>query len=185
MSEKLTPHHLARRAIVYVRQSSHHQLVHNTESQRRQYAMEQRVRGLGWQETEVIDEDQGRSAASTYGRTGCQRMVAEVCLGRIGAVAVTSLRTYRRIPVYSPDTQQADGWMHLTAAAAHLGIASKTLRLEAERGAVHAIHPLRDGPWVLNRRDLDEPTFRERLRNRPSGQTPPAGPSVDQLRRCK
>ena len=47
MSEKLTARHLARRAIVYVRQSSHQQLVHNRESQRRQYAMEQRVRDLG------------------------------------------------------------------------------------------------------------------------------------------
>ena len=47
MNEKLTARHLARRAIVYVRQSSHQQLVHNRESQRRQYAMEQRVRDLG------------------------------------------------------------------------------------------------------------------------------------------
>ena len=96
MSEKLTPHHLARRAIVYVRQSSHHQLVHNQESQRRQYAMEQRVRGLGWHETEVIDEDQGRSAASTYGRTGFQRMVAAVCLGHIGAVAAIEVSRFAR-----------------------------------------------------------------------------------------
>ena len=96
MTEKLTPHHLARRAIVYVRQSSHHQLVHNQESQRRQYAMEQRVRGLGWHKTEVIDEDQGRSAASTYGRTGSQRMVAEVCLGHVGAVAAIEVSRFAR-----------------------------------------------------------------------------------------
>ena len=48
MSEKLTAHHLARRAIVYVRQSSHQQLVHNRESQRRQYAMEQRSVSAIW-----------------------------------------------------------------------------------------------------------------------------------------
>ena len=96
MSEKLTAHHLARRAIVYVRQSSHQQLVHNRESQRRQYAMEQRVRDLGWHETEVIDEDQGRSATSTHGRTGFQRMVAEVCLGRIGAVAAIEVSRFAR-----------------------------------------------------------------------------------------
>ncbi len=100
---------------------------------------------------------------------------------RWSSMAVTSLRTYRRIPVYSSDTQQADGWMHLTAAAAYLEIASKTLRLEAERGAVKATHPLHDGPWVFNRCDLDDPTFRQRLRNRLSGHAPPAGPSVAQL----
>ena len=96
MSEKLTAHHLARRAIVYVRQSSRQQLAHNRESQRRQYAMEQRVRDLGWHETEVIDEDQGRSATSTHGRTGFQRMVAEVCLGRVGAVAAIEVSRFAR-----------------------------------------------------------------------------------------
>ena len=96
MSERLTTRHLERRALVYVRQSSHQQLVHNRESQRRQYGMEQRVRDLGWQETEVIDEDQGRSATSTHGRTGFQRMVAEVCLGRIGAVAAIEVSRFAR-----------------------------------------------------------------------------------------
>ena len=96
MSEKLTASRLARRAIVYVRQSSHHQLVHNTESRRLQYAMEERVRDLGWQETEVVDEDQGRSATTTHGRTGFQRMVAEVCLGKVGAVAAIEVSRFAR-----------------------------------------------------------------------------------------
>lgn len=96
MSEKLTPHHLSRPALIYVRQSSHQQLTHNHESRRFQYAMEQRVRDLGWQRTEVIDEDQGRSAATTIGRTGFQRMVAEVCLGKIGAVAAVEVSRFAR-----------------------------------------------------------------------------------------
>ena len=96
MSEKLTASRLARRAIVYVRQSSHHQLVHNTESRRLQYAMEERVRDRGWQETEVVDEDQGRSATTTHGRTGFQRMVAEVCLGKVGAVAAIEVSRFAR-----------------------------------------------------------------------------------------
>jgi DNA invertase Pin-like site-specific DNA recombinase len=96
MSEKLTARHLERRALIYVRQSSHHQLVHNTESQRLQYSMEQRVRDLGWQETEVIDEDQGLSATSTEERTGFQRLVAEVCLGKIGAVAAIEVSRFAR-----------------------------------------------------------------------------------------
>src|SRR6266849_2004821 len=87
MSEKITSRHLQRRALVYVRQSSYQQLLHNVESRRLQYAMEKRVRDLGWNETEVIDEDQGRSATTTIGRTGFQRLVAEVCLGKVGAVA--------------------------------------------------------------------------------------------------
>jgi DNA invertase Pin-like site-specific DNA recombinase len=55
--------------------------------------MEQRVRDLGWQETEVIDEDQGFSATSTEGRTAFQRLVAEVCLGKIGAVSSNGSRS--------------------------------------------------------------------------------------------
>lgn len=96
MSEKLTASHLGRRALIYVRQSSHQQLVHNLESRRRQYEMEKRVRDLGWQETEVIDEDQGRSATTTTGRTGFQRMVAEVCLGKVGAVAALEVSRFAR-----------------------------------------------------------------------------------------
>ena len=75
MSDKITARHLDRKAIVYVRQSSHQQLMHNTEGRRLQYAMEQRVRKLGWLETEVIDEDLGRSATSTSG-TGRKRSCA-------------------------------------------------------------------------------------------------------------
>ena len=101
------------------------------------------------------------------------------------AMAVTSVRNYRAIPVYSPATQQAEGWMNLTAAAAHLGVAPNTLRLEAEQGAVPAAHPLQDGPWVFNRRDLDDPTFQQRLRSRLSGHPPPAGPRVAQLTLAK
>ena len=96
MSEKLTARHLDRRALIYVRQSSHQQLMHNLESRRLQYSMEERVRGLGWRETEVIDEDQGLSATSTAGRTGFQRLVAEVCLGKIGAVAAIEVSRFAR-----------------------------------------------------------------------------------------
>jgi hypothetical protein len=82
MSEKIRPHHLQRKAILYVRQSSQYQVLHNLESQKLQYAMQEHVRRLGWQEIEVIDEDLGRSAAGTTTRAGFERMVAEVCLGK-------------------------------------------------------------------------------------------------------
>jgi DNA invertase Pin-like site-specific DNA recombinase len=77
MSDKITPERLQRPAIVYVRQSSQRQLLQNTESARLQYAMAERVRVLGWKEIEIVDEDQGKSAATTSGRTGFQRIVAQ------------------------------------------------------------------------------------------------------------
>lgn len=96
MSDKITPQRLQRSAVVYVRQSSQRQLVHNTESARLQYAMVERVRALGWKEVEIIDEDQGRSATTTSGRTGFQRMVADVALGKVGAVAAIEVSRFAR-----------------------------------------------------------------------------------------
>ena len=58
---KITPEHLARTAIVYVRQSTAHQVTNNLESQRRQYGLVERARQLGWTDALVIDDDQGRS----------------------------------------------------------------------------------------------------------------------------
>ncbi len=87
MSDKIKPHHLERKAILYVHQSSAYQVSHNLESQKLQYAMQERLQQLGWREIEVVDEDLGRSAAGTVTRTGFERMVAQVCLGKVGAVA--------------------------------------------------------------------------------------------------
>jgi DNA invertase Pin-like site-specific DNA recombinase len=86
-SEKIGPQHRARKAVLYVRQSSAHQVLHNRESQALQYAMRDRLVQLGWSEIEIVDEDLGRSAASGTTRAGFERMVAEVCLGKVGAVA--------------------------------------------------------------------------------------------------
>src|SRR5260370_11098952 len=87
MSDKIKPHHLERKAILYIRQSTAYQVSHNLESQKLQYAMQDRLQQLGWREIEVVDEDLGRSAAGTVTRAGFERMVAEVCLGKVGAVA--------------------------------------------------------------------------------------------------
>src|SRR3954466_13099931 len=65
ISEKIRPHHLERKALLYVRQSSAHQVLHNRESSALQYAMRDRLTVLGWSEIEVIDEDLGRSAAGS------------------------------------------------------------------------------------------------------------------------
>ena len=96
MSEKVKAQHVARKAMVYVRQSSAYQVTHNRESQKLQYAMQDRLRQLGWREIEVIDEDLGRSAAGTVTRTGFERMVSEVCLGKVGAVAAREVSRFAR-----------------------------------------------------------------------------------------
>ena len=96
MSEKIKPQHLQRKAILYVRQSSAYQVTHNLESQKLQYAMQDRLRHLGWREIDVVDDDLGRSAAGTVTRAGFERMVAEVCLGKVGAVAAREVSRFAR-----------------------------------------------------------------------------------------
>src|SRR3984893_10140165 len=85
-AEKIGPEHLARPAVVYVRQSTISQVRHHHESRRLQYDLAARAKQLGWREVSVIDEDLGRSGASSAGRTGFKHLVAEVGLGRIGAI---------------------------------------------------------------------------------------------------
>lgn len=96
MNDKVKPQHLSRKAILYVRQSSAYQVSHNLESQRLQYAMRERLQQLGWHEIEVVDEDLGRSAAGLVTRSGFERMVADVCLGKVGAVAAREVSRFAR-----------------------------------------------------------------------------------------
>jgi DNA invertase Pin-like site-specific DNA recombinase len=96
MSDKIKPHHLERKAILYIRQSSAHQVLHNLESQKLQYAMQKHLHQLGWREVEIVDDDLGRSAAGTVARSGFERMVAEVCLGKVGAVAAREVSRFAR-----------------------------------------------------------------------------------------
>ena len=77
--------HLARTAFVYIRQSTPEQVRHNLESQRRQYALAERVRTLGWREVVVLDEDLGRSGSGVK-RPGFERLLAAICEGTVGAV---------------------------------------------------------------------------------------------------
>ena len=96
MSDKIKSQHLERKAILYIRQSSAYQVSHNLESQKLQYAMQDRLQQLGWREIEVVDEDLGRSAAGTVTRAGFERMVAEVCLGKVEAVATREVSRFAR-----------------------------------------------------------------------------------------
>ncbi len=87
-SEKITDKHLERSAIVYVRQSTPQQVLEHRESTLRQYALADRAVALGWPAAavEVIDEDQGHSGSSAEGRSGFQRMLAEISSDRVGLV---------------------------------------------------------------------------------------------------
>src|SRR5215468_2204737 len=96
MSDKIKSHHLGRKAILYVRQSSAHQVMHNQESRILQYAMRDRLCELGWREIEIIDDDLGRSAAGAVACAGFDRMVAEVCLGKVGGVAAREVSRFAR-----------------------------------------------------------------------------------------
>src|SRR5215212_2093858 len=95
-ADKIGAQHRARKAVLYVRQSSAQQVQHNRESQVLQYAMRERLVRLGWSEIEVIDDDLGRSAAGGVARAGFERMVAEGCLGKVGAVAALEVSRFAR-----------------------------------------------------------------------------------------
>jgi len=82
---KITADHLARRACVYIRQSTPDQVRHNLESQRRQYSLGDRARTLGWKDIEVIDEDLGISGSGIR-RPGFERLLAAVCEEQVGAI---------------------------------------------------------------------------------------------------
>jgi DNA invertase Pin-like site-specific DNA recombinase len=94
--EKIGAQHRERKAVLYIRQSSAQQVLHNRESQTLQYAMRERLATLGWSEIEIIDEDLGLSVAGGTTRAGFERMVAEVCLGKVGAVAAREVSRFAR-----------------------------------------------------------------------------------------
>jgi DNA invertase Pin-like site-specific DNA recombinase len=87
-SELVTRSHLQRKAVIYVRQSTPHQVLSNQESLRVQYALEQRARSLGWHpdDVEIIDTDLGVTGASAAHRAGFQELVAQVTLGQVGLI---------------------------------------------------------------------------------------------------
>src|SRR5690242_20056046 len=84
---KIKPEHLARKAIVYLRQSSEKQVRQNKESQLLQYAVAERVRALGWTQVEIINSDLGSSAGlAAAQREGFERVLSLVALGEVGIV---------------------------------------------------------------------------------------------------
>ena len=98
LSSKVSPRHLERWALVYVRQSTAQQLVRNQESTRLQYALRERALALGWEagRISVIDDDLGKSASSVEGRPGFQRLVAEVGLDHVGVILGIEMSRFAR-----------------------------------------------------------------------------------------
>lgn len=86
MNPKITPEHLGRGAVVYIRQSTLGQVIENTESQRRQYALAESASVMGFSTVVTIDDDLGRSGSGVVARPGFQKLVASVCSGSVGAV---------------------------------------------------------------------------------------------------
>ena len=88
MSYKVTDDHRQREACLYIRQSSMHQVLENTESARRQYGLRQRAIALGWSDERIrtIDDDQGKSGAHSANRSGFRDLMARIAAGEIGLV---------------------------------------------------------------------------------------------------
>src|SRR6201988_2735385 len=85
---KVTSQHLEHDAYLYIRQSTPRQVLENTESTQRQYALRDRAVALGWplERVHVIDCDLGKSESQSAGRDGFQKLVSEVALGKAGLV---------------------------------------------------------------------------------------------------
>lgn len=87
LNSKITVSHLARKAVVYLRQSSIAQVKYNTESQRLQYALKDTAMAYGFARVEVIDCDLGMSASSgSQTREGFKQLLASIALGEVGMV---------------------------------------------------------------------------------------------------
>jgi len=87
-SDLVMPRHLCRKAVIYIRQSTPHQVLSNQESLRLQYALRQRAHDLGWNnaDVEIIDADLGQSGAAAEHRLGFKDLIARVTLGEVGLI---------------------------------------------------------------------------------------------------
>src|SRR5438552_12667520 len=113
-AEKIQPWHWDRLAVVYTRQSTMQQVLVHQESTRLQYALTARAQDLGWsgERVLVIDDDLGKSGASTDGRVGFQRLVSEVSLGHVGLILCIEISRLAR---------SCDDWYQLLELCALVG----------------------------------------------------------------
>lgn len=98
MNAAIRRSHLERKAMVYIRQSTAAQVIENSESTLRQYALADRAKSLGWStdSIEIIDEDLGRSGATVAGRTGLSKIASQVAEGRVGAILALEVSRWAR-----------------------------------------------------------------------------------------
>ena len=87
-SELIQSQHRDRKAVIYIRQSSGHQVLTNIESRQMQHAMKEHARKLGWDDRriEVVEADTGTTASSTAGRDAYKNLLTEVAQGQVGIV---------------------------------------------------------------------------------------------------
>ncbi len=97
-SDLVTPRHLSRSAVIYIRQSTPHQVISNQESRRLQYALKQRAVDLGWHEDDilVIDSDLGISGSSAKNRDGFKDVAGRVSLDQVGIILSTEVTRLSR-----------------------------------------------------------------------------------------
>lgn len=116
MRTKLMATHLERRAYVYVRQSTAMQVHEHVESKQRQYALAERAATLGWSRgaIEIVDEDQGKSGASSEGRSGFARLAEAVGHGQAGAILAIEVSRLARSSM---------DWQRLLSLCAVAGVA--------------------------------------------------------------
>ena len=97
-SDLVTPDHLSRSAVIYIRQSTPHQVLSNQESRRLQYALKQRALDLGWYKGDilVIDSDQGITGSSAQQRDGFKNLASRVSLGQVGIILSTEVTRLSR-----------------------------------------------------------------------------------------
>src|SRR3954464_4148599 len=143
MPEKVRRTHLARLAIVYIRQSTLQQVERHHESTRLQYGLVDRALHFGWarERVSIIDDDLGRSGASAEGRPGFQRLVAEVGLGHVGLVL--GFEVSRLAPAWPAARRDA-----LTAFRPSLGGAALEMRRfgrSARAGLAAHLRTVREG----------------------------------------
>ena len=153
MNPKITPDHLGRAAVVYVRQSTMAQVTGNLESQRRQYDLAKAAEAAGFASVTVIDDDLGRSGSGTMQRPGFERLVAMVCSGDVGAVYCIEASRLAR---------NGRDWHHLIDLCALAG----TLVVDPN-GAYPGGHEFRGfadlREWLLSRPDQFAHTVTEKL----------------------
>lgn len=120
-NSKITSVHLAKKAIVYIRQSTVRQVYENNESTMRQYSLKQKLIDLGWpsEHIQIIDQDLGKSGADSKGREGFQTLVAEVSNSLVGAVACIECSRLSR---------DSEDWIRLTKFCAF----TNTLLIDAD-----------------------------------------------------